>query len=165
MRTKTIALSLLTALLLLPTTGSAQNRKKDFMKKKMAEMGITEEQGAKLKELHQEMRSFRKEHMAKVKEVREKTKQELLKDNPSRSALSTYSEEMGNLHKKMNDNRIDHLLKMKAVLTPEQFEKIADHGCKDKKRYMRHGKMKGQGGCMKKGGVKPCMGDDSGLAE
>ncbi len=139
MRTRTIVLSLLTALLLLPATGSAQNRKAQFMKKKMAEMGITEEQGTRLKELYREMRTFKKEHMAKVKELREKTKQELLKDNPSRNALSAYSEEMGILHKKMNENRIDHLLKMKAVLTPEQFDKVANHDFSKRRIMRRHG--------------------------
>ncbi len=172
MRTKLFLLSIVATLLLIPAGIFAQDaRAEKHMKKRWAELGITSEQEAKLRELHTEAQKSRKAHMEKVKDLREKTRQELLKDNPSKSTLNDYAKQMGDLHKIMNENRIDHLLKMKAILTPEQFSKIASRGFmggEGPKCGMRsHGmKMKGKmGGCPRDGGANHCPKADGALVE
>lgn len=159
MRTNPINLTLLATFLLLPFMGWAQdNGKEDFMKRKIAQLGISPQQETQLREIHTDVRAFRKEHMKKVSDLREKTKQELLKDNPSKSTLNSYAKEMGDLHKVMNENRIDHLLKLKTILTPEQFSKIASKGFMDEQRPPRHMR---KSGAMMKGKAGSCCKEDA----
>ncbi len=94
-----------------------------------SELGLTAEQKEKLKTLHSEMGEARKKNFEAVRTIREKTKEELLKGEPSKSALDTYAGELGNLHKEITIARHDHLLKIKQILTAEQFSKIVNKEC------------------------------------
>ena len=131
MRTKMFLCSMLALTMLLPTAGWSQERQKQKdhpMREKWAQLGLTEQQETKLKELHKKAAPARRERMKKIGEVREQIKQELLKEKPSKKTLDDYANRMGALHKEMNAASIDHLLKVKAILTPEQFAKFTDKG-------------------------------------
>jgi Spy/CpxP family protein refolding chaperone len=106
------------------------------------ELGLSEEQQSKLKELHEEIRTARKEHWAKMKELRDQVRAELAKEKPSRSALDGFIAQQADHHRVMTATRIDHLLEIKEILTKEQFDKLLD----------RHW-IGGRGGCgHRKGG-------------
>jgi len=92
---------------------------------KMAkELGLSTQQKAKLKEFREEMREVHQTQMEKIKALREKSKEELLKPVPSRDVLAALAKESGELRRVMAEKEADHMLKVKAVLTPEQFAKL-----------------------------------------
>ena len=131
MKTKLFLCAVVLAATLLPCAGFADGKKgpREHPGKKMfAELGITAEQEAKLKEIHAASVPAKKLHKQELEVVRQKIKVELQKEKPSKSALNKYAAEAGSLHKQMNLAAIDHLLKVKAVLTPEQFNKLSERG-------------------------------------
>jgi Spy/CpxP family protein refolding chaperone len=88
------------------------------------ELGLNADQNAKLKTLHSEMKIAHKEHIEKIKALREKSREELLKPKPDKTVLYGFAGEIGALQKIMAEKEADHLLKIKAILTPEQFDKL-----------------------------------------
>jgi Spy/CpxP family protein refolding chaperone len=62
--------------------------------------------------------------MEKMKALRDKSKEELIKPSPSKDALYAFAKESGELRQSMAEKEADHLLKVKTVLTPEQFTKL-----------------------------------------
>jgi len=131
MKTKLFLCTVLLAVTLLPCAGFADGKKdgREHPGKKMfAELGITSEQEARLKEIHSASAPAKKLSQQQIEVVRQKIKIELQKEKPSKSALNKYAAEIGNLHKQKNLATIDHLLKVKAVLTPEQFNKLSERG-------------------------------------
>jgi Spy/CpxP family protein refolding chaperone len=88
------------------------------------ELGLNVDQNAKLKTLHSEMKIAHKEHIEKIKALREKSREELLKPKPDKTVLYGFAGEIGALQKIMAEKEADHLLKIKAILTPEQFDKL-----------------------------------------
>jgi len=131
MKTKLFLCAVLLAVAFLPCAGFADGKKapREHPGKKMfAELGITAEQEAKLKEIHEASVPTKKLYLKEIEVVRQKIKVELQKEKPSKSALNKYAAETGNLHKKMNLASIDRLMKVKAVLTPEQFNKLYERG-------------------------------------
>jgi Spy/CpxP family protein refolding chaperone len=122
---------------------SSSSAVKDSSHQKMFEqLNLTADQKAKMKALRQEMQDLRKANMEKMKAIREKSKEELLKATPNKTVLYGYAKEMGDLHKAMSEHMADHLLKVKAVLTKEQFEKMLS---KDFLKGMREQRMKEHG--------------------
>lgn len=115
-------------MLLVPVVSYTQAEEKDCAKKEhfCAELGLTEDQKVKLKELHQEIKAARKENFEAARNIRMKTRDELLKENPSTSQLDLYATELGDIHKQLAKQHNDHLLKVKAVLSTEQFSKIVN---------------------------------------
>ncbi len=111
-----------------------------------AGLELTEDQKAKLKEIHEEMADARKENFEAAKALRAKIKEELLKNEPSKSVLDSYADELGKLHKEMSRARHEQLLKVKKVLTAEQFSKIVNKELLDKKGMMDGHKGKWQKG-------------------
>jgi Spy/CpxP family protein refolding chaperone len=92
---------------------------------KMAkELGLSTQQKSQLKELRETMREAHKDQMQKMKALRDKSKEELLKPVPSKDALYAIAKESGELRRVMAEKEADHLLKVKVVLTPEQFNKL-----------------------------------------
>jgi Spy/CpxP family protein refolding chaperone len=89
-----------------------------------AQLNLTDDQKAKLKDMRKEMGEFRKVNFEKMKALREKSKVEFLKAAPSKTVLYGFAKEMGDLHKAMAEKMADHILKMKTILTKEQFEKM-----------------------------------------
>ena len=131
MKTKMFLCVVLLAVALFPCSGFADGKKgtREHPGKKMfAELGVTSEQEAQLKEIHAAAAPAKKLRQQQLEVVRQKIKVELQKEKPSRSALNKYAAEAGNLHKQMNLASIDRLLKIKAVLTPEQFNKLSERG-------------------------------------
>jgi len=104
------------------------------------ELGLTAEQKEKLNGLHSEMGAARKKNFEAVRTIREKTKEELLKEEPSKSTLDSYAGELGNLHKEISIARHDHLLKVKQILTAEQFSKIVNKEWRGGQKPFNHGK-------------------------
>jgi Spy/CpxP family protein refolding chaperone len=106
-----------------------------------SELGLSEEQQTKLKELHEEMRTEKKEHWDKMKGLREQIRTELGKENPGRTTLDNYVARQAELHKAMAGARMDHLLAVKKILTAEQFDKLLDRhwvGCRGGRKGCRH---------------------------
>jgi len=98
---------------------------RDSTRHKMwAQLGLSEDQKAKLKDMRTSMREFRKQNFEKMKVILDKSKEELLKQNPSQSVLYGYANEMGNLHREMSKQMADHMLKIKSILSKEQFTKL-----------------------------------------
>lgn len=133
MRTGMLLCTMLVFAMLLPTSAFAQEKQKGkhhSMKGKWAQLELTPEQVSKLKELREGSAPARKEHREKVREVRGKIKEELLKDRPSQRVLDDYAAQMGDLHEKLNTASINHLLQVKEILTPEQFKIFTEKGPK-----------------------------------
>ena len=118
---------------------------------KWASLQISEEQKTQIKHLHASKQTDRKAVTKKLGEVREKIKTELLRENPSRENLDRYASEIGEIHMKMNQERIEYLLELKTILTPEQFEQIANS---DRFRGSRHPGRRPDAAGNKPGGVR-----------
>lgn len=103
---------------------SSAMKEKPRGEKLAKELGLSSQQKAQLKSMREEMRGVRKEHIKKMKELRDKSKEDLLKPVPSRDVLYSYARESGELRRIMAEKEVDHILKVKAVLTPEQFIKL-----------------------------------------
>jgi Spy/CpxP family protein refolding chaperone len=103
---------------------SANAVQKEKVKKIFDDLGLNTDQKAKLKDLRAEMQTMRKDHNEKMKTLREKIKDEILKDFPSKSALNGFAKDIGNLRAIMAQKEYEHLLKVKLLLTPEQFKKL-----------------------------------------
>jgi Spy/CpxP family protein refolding chaperone len=98
---------------------------RDSTRHKMwAQLGLSEDQKAKLKDMRTTMREFRKQNFEKMKTILDKSKEELLKQTPSQSVLYGYANDMGNLHREMSKQMADHMLKLKSILSKEQFTKL-----------------------------------------
>jgi len=121
------------------------------------DLNLTDDQKAKLKTLHDEMQQVRKKHFDAVKKVRDKIKDELLKDSPSQKTLHGYAGELGELQKQMTKERSDHLLKVKKLLKPDQFKKLLDH-----EQGMGKGKFGRKGNCNGCPHRKGCCGKGKG---
>lgn len=87
-------------------------------------LDLTDAQKEKIAELHKEARAMREEHIQKIKMLRKQTKEELLKENPSRIILSELARETGELERVHTEKQHEHLLKTKEILTPEQFTEL-----------------------------------------
>jgi Spy/CpxP family protein refolding chaperone len=74
--------------------------------------------------LHEALKGSHKQIFEQMKSLREKSKAELLKQNPSKKVLDEYASQFGELNKQFAQKRADHMLKIKAILTPEQFTKL-----------------------------------------
>jgi Spy/CpxP family protein refolding chaperone len=110
--------------------------------KMFAQLNLNADQKGKMKVLRDEMKKLREANMEKMKALRDKSKEEMLKASPDKTVLYGFAKEMGDLHKEMAEQMADHMLKVKAVLTKEQFEKMLSH---EFVKEMR-GKMGGPGG-------------------
>jgi Spy/CpxP family protein refolding chaperone len=114
------------------------------------ELNLTDEQHTQLKLLKLDMQKEQILHFDEVKKIRDKIKEELLKEKPSQTKLNEYSKELGKLHGKLSEKRMAHLLKVKEVLSREQFEKILSR--EFHKGRSHHNKKQGKsGGKGKKG--------------
>jgi Spy/CpxP family protein refolding chaperone len=89
-----------------------------------AQLNLTPDQKARLKALHSDLKDFRKANFEKMKSMLDKSKEELLKPAPSKAALYTYAQQMGDLHRAMAERMADHMLQMKTILSKEQFQKF-----------------------------------------
>lgn len=132
------ALFLAVSAIAAPNDSSSAAMHDSLHQKFMDQLNLSADQKAKMKALREEMRTLRKANMEKMKVLREKSKEELLKAAPNKTVLYGYAKEMGDLHKAMAEQMADHLLKVKAVLTKEQFEKMMS---KDFLKGMRERRM------------------------
>ena len=116
----------------------------------MEDLNLNDDQQTKLKLLKLDMHKEHILHFDEVKKIRNKIKEELLKEKPSQGTLNGYAKEIGKLHGKLSEKRMAHLLKVKEVLSREQFEKILSR--EFHKGRSHHNKKQGKsGGKGKKG--------------
>jgi Spy/CpxP family protein refolding chaperone len=99
--------------------------------KMMADLKLSADQKAKLKDQRSKHMESMKPFREKMKGIRERIKAELLKPQPSKQALDGFAVELGDLHKQMAQMRNDHLLQLKSILTPEQFSKLVNRDWRD----------------------------------
>ena len=83
---KTLISSLCLLSIVFSTAFSPRNpsHRKEGPQYNWADLGLTEDQKAKLKEIHEEMADARKENFEAVKALRVKIKEELLKNDPAK---------------------------------------------------------------------------------
>jgi Spy/CpxP family protein refolding chaperone len=127
-----------------PSHDSTAAARDSVHQKWWAQLNLSSDQKAKLKDLHAGMKEFRKANFEKMKALLDKSKDELLKAAPSKTILYGYAKEMGDLHRAEAEHMADHMLKLKSILTKEQFEKLIKIG-------LHHGPH-GMDGKMHKGG-------------
>lgn len=147
------------AVLIVPMLAQAEpgDARTEKMNRMCAEMGLTEEQNAKLSEMHKEIHAVRTKSFESIRAVRAKISEELKKENPSSTQLDAYAAELGNLHKEMVQHHNNHLLKVKTVLTADQFAKLVS---KEEKGFGMHFDKKGKKGAHQGAQCnKPCAGE------
>lgn len=128
-----------TPLIAQPNNPEHYGRHKGFIE----ELNLNDEQATQLKLLKLDMQKEHVLHFGEVKKVRNKIKEELLKEKPSQGTLNGYAKEAGKLHGKLSEKRMAHFLKVKEVLTKEQFEKLlSKEFLKDMFHHKRQGKHK-----------------------
>ena len=135
--TLSIIVMFATPLIAQPDNPEHCDRHKAFMEK----LNLTDDQHTKLKLLKLDMQKEHILHFDEVKKVREKIKEEMLKEKPSQSALDGFAKELGKLHGELEKKRFKHFLKIKGVLNKEQFEKILS---KEFRKGMFHHKKQGK---------------------
>jgi len=119
---------------------------RDSTRHKMwTQLGLSEDQKAKLKDMRTSMREFRKRNFEKMKAILDKSKEELLKQAPSQSVLYGYANDMGNLHREMSRQMADHMLKLRSILSKEQFTKLLSNEFRPSMQGGPHGRP-GHGG-------------------
>ncbi|MBN2188309.1 MAG: periplasmic heavy metal sensor [Chitinispirillaceae bacterium] len=131
MKNKIMAAGFL-ALMLMLSPPSVTARPDDTMMQRpfrmmINDLKLTQRQQDELKTTLRQTRDKGKEIFGQMKKVREKVREELLKDTPSKPALDEYAAQLAGLHKQLIQNRHDHLLQTKTVLTAEQFSKLVSH--------------------------------------
>jgi periplasmic protein CpxP/Spy len=128
MKSKVLSLTLLAGTLFIsPLAVSAQpsdSAKAKHMERMFADLNLTQDQKAKLKALHEQLKGSHKQIFDQMKSLRVKTKAELIKPQPSRQILDGYASQFGDLQKQLAQKRTGHMLQVKAILTPEQFAKL-----------------------------------------
>lgn len=113
----------------------------------MEELNLNDEQQTKLKLLKLDMQKEHILHFDEVKKVRDKIKEELLKEKPSEAKLNEYAKELGKLHGKLSEKRMAHFLQVKQILSKEQFEKLLSKEFhKEKFHHKKQGKYKDKKG-------------------
>ena len=95
--------------------------------KMMADLKLTADQKTKMQALHKNMKEAGKALLDQMKEISEKVKVELLKDQPSKQVLDGYATQLADIQKQILQKRYDHVLQVKAILTKEQFAKHLSH--------------------------------------
>jgi Spy/CpxP family protein refolding chaperone len=98
-------------------------------------MRLDESQQQQIKNLHREMKPVRVEHFGKVQAVRDKIREELLKEKPSIDTLYGYTKEINALELTFAEKRLNHMIKLKEILTVKQFSMLVDKdidNCKKK---------------------------------
>ncbi len=104
-----------------------------------AQLGLSENQKARLKDMRKQSMEFRKQNFEKMKVLLDKSKDELLKPSPSKTVLHGYAKEMGELHRAMAEQMADHMIALKSVLTKEQFEKLLSNELRPPMQGDHHG--------------------------
>ena len=99
-------------------------RKKGFTQWR-EEMGFTDEQDEKLKDLMQIYREATKVIFDDLLKTQNETFEELAKDNPDADKLEALANQTGELHARLRKQTIRHMTQLKAVTTPQQYEKMA----------------------------------------
>ncbi|MBN2058403.1 MAG: periplasmic heavy metal sensor [Candidatus Saganbacteria bacterium] len=90
----------------------------------MDKLELTEEQKAKFKEHLAEMKKTTDSHWEQIRELGEKMKVEMAKDQPDRAVIHDIIKRMSDLNTDMQIKRADSLLDLRESLTPEQRAKF-----------------------------------------
>lgn len=109
--------------------------KKGKFRDALAELKLTETQKQELMKLRKERKAEQKQNVEALQQLRRQIKEELLKKDPDRKKLDSYSEQIALTHKKIAGSMISHLLKVKTVISQEQFEKLLNFHWKE---FMLH---------------------------
>lgn len=97
-----------------------------IMDRVMDEIGLTTDQQAEIKALHEGRRAEGKDIQAKMKQTRMKLKRELDKETPNTQAINKLTTEITNLYGQKVESRVQGVLEMKKVLTREQYETLQE---------------------------------------
>jgi Spy/CpxP family protein refolding chaperone len=97
-------------------------------------LDITDEQKETLMEQREEHWKKMKDLREAMNENRQDLREELLKDDYSKTAVKRTVREMKGIQGDMIEQRVDHFLQMKEVLTPEQYRKFTELAEKKRKR-------------------------------
>ncbi len=92
----------------------------------MDKLDLTEEQRETLKARREENLEKMKELREAMNENRQALREELLKDDYSKTAVKKTVREMKDIQGDMIEQRVDHFLQMKEVLTSEQYRKFTE---------------------------------------
>jgi Spy/CpxP family protein refolding chaperone len=132
--------SLLTFSLMTLSSPFAQEKApvQDKPHKMWEELGLNEDQKAKLKQMHTDNKDSFKKYGESIKNIRLKIKDELLKPNPSQSVLDNYARQLGDIHTEIAKAHQQKLLKIKGILTTEQFSKLLTMEAKCPKGFGEH---------------------------
>jgi Spy/CpxP family protein refolding chaperone len=131
MKSRMMAVVFMSSALMLSSLSAAARRNDSLLQKPfqkmIIELNLTQEQQVKLRAQHKQMLEEGKVIFEEMKKVREKVREELLKDKPSKSTLDDYASQLAGLHKQLIQKHHEHLLQTKAILSPEQFSKLLNH--------------------------------------
>lgn len=103
--------------------GSGENRERPFEKIK-AELGLTDEQAAKLREHRQAHRQAGLALWQDARAKREALKAELEKPNFDENKVKSLQASARAAQEKLQDHRLQGIIDVKKILTPEQFAKF-----------------------------------------
>ncbi|MDH5509400.1 MAG: periplasmic heavy metal sensor [Nitrospinota bacterium] len=126
------------------------------------ELGLTDEQVAKMREIHQTKRRATIDQKANIQKAMLDLTDELAKDKPDQAALERIIEKIVKTKADMERDKLNTMVAVSAILTPEQkkiaAERMANHSMMGDKRQ---GQRSGQRG-MRPGGPGGGPGDGPG---
>jgi Spy/CpxP family protein refolding chaperone len=88
------------------------------------ELGLTQEQKDKLKDLRETMRAKQNTYSDDLRAAKASLQQELESANPDRKKADNLVASINKLQTQMLAMRVDQVFSMRAILTPEQYQKL-----------------------------------------
>ncbi len=96
------------------------------MEKVYKQLGLTDEQKARLKEHREKNQAQRKEYYQEIKAKQEQIRQELQNDQFDVNKVRQIHNELKELRSKMEDFRLEGIIEVRQILTAEQFKKFME---------------------------------------
>ncbi len=118
--------------------GPGHPRGEERWKNEAKELGLTPEQSARMKALHDENRSSQEGLRAQLKAKDAALRQELDAAKPDRAKAESLVKEISVLEEKIGLARVDQALKAREILTPEQAKKLREWHEKNKEKFQHH---------------------------
>lgn len=84
------------------------------------ELGLSEEQAAKMKDLRSVHMKSMADHQAEVKKAQIDLRGLMTADAPDKAVIKSKMEDLADLRLKQQQARVDHLFEIRSILTPEQ---------------------------------------------
>jgi len=116
--------------------GRREERKEQFAE----ELGLTQQQKEAMEAQKEASRAERRELYSEMKASRRALADELKKPETDRAAIDRIAADIKNVQGRITDHRIESFLATKEILTPEQFEKMAELNENRKNKHFKRGK-------------------------